>query len=89
MSQGHAEIDTTVWTTEDGRTLKIVDMDDSHLRNTIRFLVARRSAMALADTPKREWQRELWKRKDRVRAQHIVALQAEADRRGLQIENPQ
>jgi hypothetical protein len=64
-------------------------MDDSHLRNTIRFLMARRVAMALADTPKREWQRELWKRKDAERAAHLTALQAEADRRGLQIENPQ
>ena len=89
MSQGHAEVDTSVWTAEDGRVFKLPEMDDSHLRNTIRFLMARRAAMALADTPKKQWQRELWKKKDQIRAAHLVALRAEADRRGLQIENPQ
>jgi len=31
-------MNTNVWTTRDGRTIRIVDMGDSHLLNTLRML---------------------------------------------------
>ena len=82
------EVDVTTWTTEDGRKLKIVGMADSHLRNTVRFVMAKLSSMALADTPKDDHRRALRKMREMILSAKLTALQAEADRRGLQIENP-
>lgn len=53
MSQGHTEIDTSVWTTEDKRTIKLADLDDSHLANIERMLASKRVALALTETPKK------------------------------------
>lgn len=85
MSLGQLDRIVDTWTTQDGRVLKIVDMDDSHLRNTVRFLMAKLSAMALRDTPKESWKREHLKKVERERVQNLKVLSAEAARRGLEI----
>ena len=36
-----ADIDDEVWTTRDGRKLKVGDMEESHVRNTLRMLIRR------------------------------------------------
>lgn len=77
--------DLSVWTTEDGRTLKLTEMVDSHLLNTIRFIAWKRVALALKDCSSKTLAK-YQKRLDRSFGQRYDALRAEASRRGLVIE---
>jgi hypothetical protein len=77
-------IDTTVWKTENGRKIALVDMEEGHLRNTIRFIQRKQAEDALLDVRGdhvmivRIWQH--------IRAAWETAMLAEAARRGLVIE---
>ncbi len=71
------ERDDFIWRTKDGRILKVVDMDYSHLRNALKF-VKKRSEIYLQHAHIREYyiqvlaldahaailQRELWNREE-------------------------
>jgi hypothetical protein len=77
-------IDTSVWKTKDGRKIALVDMDDRHLRNTIRFLRADQAADALLDV---EGDAAVLARvQQRICKVWETAMLAEAARRGLVIE---
>lgn len=79
-------VDVATWTTQDGRVFKIVDMDDKHLFNTVRFLMAKLSVMALANSAKTDFGRLHRKKREAILTAKLDALKAEANRRGLHPE---
>lgn len=77
-------VDTTVWKAQDGRRIALVDMADSHLKNTLRFIQRKQAEDALLDT--KGDAAVIAQVAERIRKVWETAMLAEAARRGLVIE---
>lgn len=74
-----------VWHTKDGREIIVGDMEDTHLLRTIRLLECRAVTVGLSDYSSfgAYLGEALRKQNLEAVAEHLKALKAEAERRGL------
>jgi hypothetical protein len=78
---------TPMWSAKDGRKIRIVDMDDRHLLNTIKFLKGRMVELALTEKKNNSEDEKFYAKMRAKNIKHAEAslniMNAEAERRKL------